>query len=142
MRNSPDRSVKKTVVILNSLLICAVFAQDYRNYLIEAHYHQLLGKPPMGLGSYILANSRASLFPVILFAGIVLEVCKSRWAFLINLGLPILTLILIAMGFAKAGMGNQGEGLIVLYLIVIPLLLVCAIYGFLYRRDLAFRRRD
>jgi hypothetical protein len=125
---------------VNFLLICAIFAQDYRNYLAEAHIRHLLGEAPLRLGSYILANPQASLFPAILLAGIVLEVVKSRFAFLINLGLPVLTLILIAIGFAKAGMGHHGEGLIILYLIVLPLLLVCAIYAFVYRRDLTLRR--
>ena len=140
MKNPAARSIKKTVVILNSVLVCRLLALAYRNFLDESHIRGLLGKPPVGLGSYMLEHVRVLLFPLVLLAGIALEVSKSKFAWLINIGPPLLALILLLIGIARTWQAQPGEGEIGLFLFVLPLSIVCLVYAALYRRDTTLAR--
>jgi hypothetical protein len=131
--------MKKTVIILNSFAICLLALSFYRNFSTYQYAKKLLGEDHSGIIFFVLHHIREfSIFLgeiAILLGGIFLEVVRAKTAVVVNFGVPFVALICLLVGYAKIWPHYDGEAQIGLILVVLPVFLVCVVYGFLYRRE-------
>lgn len=134
------RVVKKTTIVVNSLVLFLVVVLAYSSYMSDINTESLLSKPGLGMGGYIVHHSAELLFKGALVGivalGIALEVMRSRISVFVNLGAPTVALFFILVGCAKSWDQHPGEAKLGLILVALPLLLICTIYGILYREDI------
>lgn len=136
MIDKNNRDVKRTVLVLNCLLIFLIAWSVYRGYTAYQLLAQMLDQHPPTFLSYVLKqNSPALLAATILACGVLLEVFRLRIAILINLGVLLVALGFMLVGEIKIWRHYDGEAQAGLILVGIPLLVICITYGILYRHD-------
>ena len=141
MPEGHKQNVKRTVLLLNSLLICLIAWSVYRGYAAYKLLAQMLGEHPSNIFSYAFKQNLPALLAVtVLACGVLFELFRLKIAVIINLGIPLVALCLVLAGEIKIWPHYDGEAQIGLILVALPLLLICILYGFLYRHD--FTRLD
>lgn len=136
MLEGRKQNVKRTVLFLNSLLICLIAWSVCRGYAAYKLLAQMLGQHPSNIFSYTLRQNLTALLAVtILACGVLFEMLRLRIAVIMNLGAPLIALGFVFVKEIKIWPHYDGEAQIGLILVALPLFLICIIYGILYRHD-------
>ncbi len=137
------RDLRKAAILMNALVIVAILLLSYRNFTTEAATARLLGQGKQTMSVYISSHgaqmASAMIVMAILICGIVLEILRSRFAIIINVGAPLCLLVMILVQSVMSWHRNPQEAEITLILVALPLALFVAFYWLIYRRDVNFR---